>query len=836
MNIFSFLFNIAPHEWKRVSVGFLLRFTLHAGYVIGWTVITARVVIEYGILYLPLFYVANALLTMFGMFLFSELLNVFSKAKLSLLTSLLGIFFLFTSSVFYTNGFLSLICLIIVISICHSQLLILLQSYLESIFSPLENQRALPVIDTGEPIAGIIAGGVIAIFVPHVAMWAFYLIWAFFLFAHGLTAVFRHHAIFGDTHVSEQQDVLVHEGIKKRIDTIEKGVNHLKAVPFVRYLLFFILFQWTLTHVVEFQYTKAIHEKISHSVETIVETHGAIDPVAALPEGSVKTVAEEHQAQEIQTHTEETGLAQGLGSLYVLFSILVLFVQIFFASRVVSFLGIISSLRVLPFISFLNTASLLFHFGFFSAVIMKAWYEATLVVHTTAYHNVYYVLFEAVRDQVREFIEGFMRPLGIIVGVLILFAIEFLFGDTARATFFVNLFMVVLISCMAWCVEHMNDSYTQLSRRKLSLPGDHPEKLHAIEIMSQHGHKDSSIILSQLLTSPAESDRTKMVVLRSMARMKDFGSIPAMLTLLSKTHSEKIMELILRVLSQYKKLGAYFYTQAFTRHHLIHTLTTLFETTSTPHMKSLIIRVFAQIQNTEIVPFLITQLDTQEGTIKADIIQVIGQFNDASIISYIEPYCTHKDARIRSAAIGALWQFKHLRLELIPSFVELLDSKDVEEQICGIELIGKIHAVQEIPRLLEYLENARSDLRRAAAFSLAHFEDDRSTHHIHEYLISLPLSHSFEARQLLDQLPASMRKIVEQYIIQDIHAILSAYRGYPLETLDISLLEKLKFFYEILDQERDISSIDQALDRARVLHQSSESPIISGALSGVVHS
>ena len=74
--------NIAPHEVGRILEAWSIRLSFQTGFVIGWTMLTALIVKEYGITMLPWMYMVNALLIVAGSFIYSQIIYAFENRKL----------------------------------------------------------------------------------------------------------------------------------------------------------------------------------------------------------------------------------------------------------------------------------------------------------------------------------------------------------------------------------------------------------------------------------------------------------------------------------------------------------------------------------------------------------------------------------------------------------------------------------------------------------------------------------------------------------------------------------------------------------------------------------
>ena len=708
----------------RILHAFSIKFILQTSYITSFTALTAIFVGQMGIEKLPLLLIASAALTIVGTFLYSFLIAHFESKQLILSTALISIFSLIALPFVYDfSQILFFYSALAMHSILLLQIIIISGIYIEGIFTPLEFQRALPIIDSSEAIGGI-AGGLILILISSFApITTFVYVWIVLLILLQLILIFsnpKEHFIYHHGHHKSDH----HR--KSRMQKIRKGMKNMWGVSFVRALIVMVFLQWVFISFLNFQYTKAVE----HGVEA---SHASehFEDIQEVEVGPVAAMSKKHSSEQL---SEENALSFHLGKLHLLFSVGVLLFQLFLASRLIQNMGTIGSMLVHPIISIISVLGLVSHFGVRSAILTKGAFEITTALLIDSYHNSIFAVREHVREPAKEFLEGFIKPFGIIVGTSLIIAIQYFVGHDHDYTSYLNWAMLVIMVIFAFVIFRMQSKYTDLTQKNLSLPGDHPEKLNAIEILSQKGHKEAPHILSQFLIMRQESNNVRKKIIESLGEIKDPVAIPDILDCFSDSSLE-IKIAAVRALGSFKNLGRQFLSQAFAHYRVINELKELFAHTSSRKLRGEIINVFSNINQSEIIPFLLEVMKTADDKLKADCIHVCGLFHDVNAGHYIEPYLEHSCPRVRANAIIALWQFKKYRLRALQSMEKMLSSSNKEEIISAIYVLGEINAQQERQRLQKFLLEGDDDFRRVAAISLGKIGDRICLDHLVEFFL-----------------------------------------------------------------------------------------------------
>ncbi len=821
--------NISRHEVGRILEAWFIRLCYHVAFVVGWTMLTAMVVNEFGIGHLPYLYVANGLLMICGSFVYAKVMMIMKRKTLIILSVLMSSIMLFISGLFFSeHTVLFIILALATFSFFTGQLYILLLGFIEELFSPNENERANPIIETSEPIGGIMGGVLLVVLARVIPVYSFAYFWAGFLVVIIPIMIFfyrKRHGVIKLVAKSEEEDGFLDA------NTLGRGFHHMKTIPFVKGLALVVLCHWIFVSMLNFQYTKALDASLGHgnSHEVAVEhdVPGAHGEEYSKEEEHV-SIVDDHKAPElhdaapldgyttepVNTESHVEALTHGLGTLHIIFSMMMLLVQLLFSSRVVEKFGVVNSMKFLPGVSLASAVGMLFSFTFATAVIAKAAYEMLLVIYNNAYHNSYYAISEKLREQIREFMEGMIRPVGVIIGTVALIVYQVTIPYEILDNVII-ISMIVVLGVMIGLLFYIKTRYTLLAKKNTDLSGEKEEKLAAIEILSQQGHTDASDILTKNLIFKKESPRTKQKILASLARLRDVSALPEILECVEDA-SEEVQVSALRALASFKNLGQKFYTQAFAKFRVVNTLTSLFKKTASRKVKSEIIQVFAKIHHGDVVQFLLEMLQNEEDEIKADIIEIIGMFDDINAAHYIEQYLSAAHPMLKANTIIALWQFKKYRLKLLVSLMSLLDDADDKDHIlAGIHVLGEVRAVQELQKLQEYATSEDEDVRMHALVALAKMGELDVIDGLVEILIGDNRERACYLAGYLEDMNEYILKTIEAALENRIYEKIGAKHGKLRNLLLVKLskvdLEELVHYFSLVKHEKNLMKLAKTM-------------------------
>ncbi len=781
------ILNVASHEAPRVFFAWLLKFFFMIGFTVGWTMLTAMLVGRVGIAYLPYLYVANAILVIGGTIFFGELAHRFSKTKLIYTTIGSGTILLGGAFAVFQNAenlWLFLGLALVAESIFFAQLNILLGLFIEDLFSPLEGSRAIPIIESSEYVGGIVGGLLILGGLNFFHAEAIDLSW---IWIGAIALIFP--ALFIFNHFRQKLPKL--EFAEKpvqlsKFEQFHEGQKQIRKMPFLTGLVFVVLLQWTFLTLLNFQYTKAVNTNITHTSETVsAENHAA--------------ASESHE--DLLTH--------GLGKLHVIFFTIAFLTQIVLTSRLIGRFGIVRTLRLHPLASFGSALLMIAKPGFGSAVFAKGMFESTTGIYTAAYHSSFYALREKIRGSVKEFLEGLIRPAGVLLGTGILILGE-KFLNAESFPLAINCALVTAAATMSFLLFRHQKNYTKIPAANLKLFGNHPAKFQSIEILAQPGHDGAAEILVEKLSDGSESPFLKIKILTTLGLLSDPQAVPAILECF-RDSSEEVRLAAVEALAAFKNLAE----KGFTHRRVIDALKELFGSDSSPELRSAIVRVFANLREEEAVQFIIAELQNLESPIRGDCVYVCRQFQDLGITHYIEPYLKSPNLTIRANALIALWQFQGYRLRLNRLLAEILEATDRESRKISTHLLGEIRARNELPRLLNLLDENDDELRLLAALAIGKMGNPIAHHLIAEFILHPNLELSAHAKKQLAHLPEKTRKSVEKilhhHLSAKLNGLLAATHARSIEKISAETLTRIRRVYELADDWEEVARVDAVL-------------------------
>ncbi len=662
----------------------VMRLLLHAGTVLGFTIIIAYFISYYGATQLPLLFVLLSIGTLIGTFAIQKLIQKISIKKLlqysSVLIGMLILINFITIQYFHKSLLFFISTTGIIFSVGITQINILFSLYIESSFSPLESEETFPIIEAGEPIGGLISGIIAYITSTYFSTELLLIYWSilFFLFAF---VQFGKEFIFNET--NEQHSCILFMQ-KKENKTDDKTLNNYFQIILKNKLvinLFLFAFLQSAGYIL-------------------------IELIYAM---SASVLFDHQHTLQAQVSTE---LAHGIGEFHVWTYGILLLLQITLASKIQHIFGIVKSMFIQPLLQIFTTFLTLISGSFFIGLLGKGVYEITGGISRNSYHSSFYVFSSKVREEIKEFLEGFARPMGMISISLFTMIISVFFFKMGLGFMefyiFCSVFLIIILGISLFFYYNIKDEYTHLALHNVQHEESIEEIFDAIEILSQNGHKNTIHILSKLLKKKEQSELIQIKILEAFGDLQQSPSIPDLLWALH--HDNKnIQQSAVKALGKFKSLKKIMINQIFSRHKIITSLQTVFLNADSKKLRLSVIKLFKDMQYPEIASFLISTLSKNNHTINFEQINkekrdtifcaILGcsYFHDISIAYYVQPFLNSNDSYIKSASIIALWQFKRYKKELLQHIHDMLNSQDPNMKMSGIYTIGELKLFHFLP-------------------------------------------------------------------------------------------------------------------------------------------
>ncbi len=382
-DMFLKILNLEQQETPIVLYAWSLKFLLKIGFIIGWTTILALFISFFPTVWLPLFFLAQAMLGIAGMLFYSFFLRKYEVKSIILFSVLIAaILFLIAASVFQNLTYF-FILILIGHSIFLAQAVILLSSHVEHYFTPAQCQRIATIIESAETIAGIIGGIVIAELSYGLADSRVLYLWSFFLFVFcGLIGTVNSHG------------KKIKKANRHRLNGLVIGVREVKKFPFLGIVGLFILLQWMIVQLFEFQFTKIVAETNQH-------------------------FSSAHETASHVTHA--------FGNFHTILHASALTVQLLIGSRIMKKIKGFGAFLLHSIVTFISLASFFTGFGTFTAFLARNNFEITSIIHKSAYELFYYRFGKGKPHLIRELYEGLVMPLGIGIAMILVTIINYFF-------------------------------------------------------------------------------------------------------------------------------------------------------------------------------------------------------------------------------------------------------------------------------------------------------------------------------------------------------------------------------------------------------------------------
>jgi HEAT repeat protein len=660
-------------------------------------------------------------------------------------------------------------------------------------------------VESGDTIGGLIGGTLVGILASRIPIPYFLYLWMAFLICAILVFVVTSHfrpslpPLPFRIHQSEKRE--------KTVDQIKLVFKGIQKFPFLKGLVVIVLFQWVFMNILEFQYTKAMEQSVTQKREPTI---AAVNPnmfraaVLSSPEGiSNFPEVDPHVDKRVLSVHQQEALTEKLGLWKGIFSGGALIVQVLFASRIITALGIVGAMLLHPMVMLMSLVGMFLKFGFLSSVVSRLNFEITNVIHKNAYFASHYAFPKFLRDQAAEFLEGMVRPMGTIVGMLAILVFQFIFSGR-DLSMWIHIVMAGIMFIILISTFRLQPKYTDITKDQLFSDLPYPEKLNAIEILSQRGHGASPIIfMEKLQASRTESPVIRMKLLAALGKFRDYQTLPEILEALRDPDSDVRLEAA-HALMNFHDIGEQFYSQAFSRFRMIETLKEVFLSEKSATVRSAIIRVFSLMREPAIVTFLLDVLKDETSDMRPDCIYTLGLFRDPVIAYYVLPFLDSEDPRMVGNAIAALWQFPAYHGLLEEKLRGMLKNGESEHMKAGIYALGEIRLPWK-RELFNFLNHEESGVSLEAAFALTKLAEPKGFTVLLNYFLTVPVDEFEHFRHFFHRLKPKAKHMVKQMLTQLIVEEIQSLGSH----FDTATVEKLKRLYLLLDEHEELFALEE---------------------------
>ncbi|MFH1284173.1 MAG: HEAT repeat domain-containing protein [Candidatus Peregrinibacteria bacterium] len=780
ISLLNKLFNVQGNEWSRVGAAWFLIFLYRVGFVIGWTVIVGMFASKYGIFSLPYLFALNALFTILGSVIFSTCLDKFKTKNIMAAILIFAAALLLAAYVFSgVNQTLFFAFLIVAEAGALVHFRIMFSGSVEERFTPLESERTFPLIESSETLGGIAAGVLVVMLSNNIDVSRFVQIWIGIILVM-IPALFLYENLNrGIVKIPKSAGQEKSPGIFMKL---KRELKRSSYASYIKGLAIIVFFQWFLFNLMEFQYTKAVYQNVSH---VILEAGGGFE------------------------HT----FVHDLGALFILFSVSALIIQLFVGSRLINFLGVYGSMLLHPIVTFFSVFGLSISFSYANAVLAKNNFTVTSAIHLNAYHSSYYAIKENIRRHMRQIFEGIVRPVGAISGTLVLILLQRVF-DGGSLLFSINLSMIVVCFVIFAVTYFQQEKYTRAAINDLLDSGNKEVRFNAIDILAQKGHRSSIPVLKGVLLNAQEPVSIRVRVLHALSEARDVSVVKDVLKCLDSDRYP-IRDAALDTLMSYKFLFKRRKKYMVLEHEIIETLKLLYKKEKTDEMRSKIITVLSKISSVATFEFLLEVLKNSRGSLKADVIYSLGNYDDESVVKYLRPYMNARDPGQKLAAIIALGRKKSYRDEAVGIIAGLLNSGRSRKISEALYAIGELNLKNKKRICLHYSHSKNTELKLQSAVALAKMGCDSCIPPLVDLIFSSDYEKSDKVKKMLKNVDVrfykNFDKIVKHLVAEKVEKLVPCNENISLNDMDNKNLLTLRWLYCLAEEYDEVESINNIL-------------------------
>jgi hypothetical protein len=608
-------------------------------------------------------------------------------------------------------------------------------------------------------------------------------------------------------------------GFKSTLAGIKSGFK----VGFIRSMVLIVLLQWMFFNILEFQYTKAIEQEITNGHESLVlHDMNEFGKASTLITDEVSAESEfeslEH-AESVYDEDFENEFAKDLAMLQILFGAATLAFQLLLASRLLSYLGVVGSMLVYPVVLLCSMLWMTLNFNFISAITTRFNHEVSHVLHMNAYHSSYYALSHKVRVGVKEFLEGFVRPMGAIFGTLLLIGLA-VFFEAESLTLAINIAAVVILFAMFVVNFRMRPRYDDLPKTDLMKSDSLNTLINALNIIEQNaGHHDPSFLIK---VHKKRIDLPLSVQKKLIDALGNIGSAKHVSYLIDLAEERKdlLYESVHAINNIFARCAEDIKAKPFTWYSLRKLFQNQLSKDENPLIRAELIS-FIILSNyhkglvDEIMQLINSELDEKTISVCAETLRMI---NDDHVVSFLRHMLKNKNPRIKSALLYVMSEYVTDYSEIYLEITDMLSSKDEQAIIEGLVLCHKLRAFDYFePEFIHIAINHSSNVRilfliKSCCFHLGY------KYEFTEFLYTeMSYDDLFEVAHLVEKIAEPMlTKAFRRRVYSEIHYLYIEYSKLvnPTRVLtgdQLKLLIKLQKLYQLVDAHKEYYLVEEIL-------------------------
>ena len=704
--------DIRRDEVAKVWITWTMVALISIGYAIGWSAVHSMLVKRMGVEYLPYTYIGISILGMIGSTVYLSLADALRRDRLLILFCIATGATLIIARLLVTarpegDASVTLPLLIFFAAVFFAQgvgnavLGTQIWTIINDLFRPSQGRRIYPILGTAGTIGGIAGGASIHALANLLGTANLVVVWAFCIFALiPLTLILR--ARFGAELRGLRPGAAHSESSSERM---RQGWHFFCTSKMAITLGFIAIMFWVVGSVADFQYTRIMNN----------------------------------------TFPSEYKLAGYYGIYTIVINVSGLLVQTFLSSHLIRHIGVARGLLVLPATVLGGFVLISGWFTFWPGLLMRyTWDMVGMTVQGNSYQLALNAIPADLRARVRGFIEGFLNPLGGVLGGVAIIALHHLFDSSGTNRGWSDpVTLAGALLAIAWIIVvwRARKHYLDLVEKNLDST-DKRTAMDAIDCLEEPGNLRASELLIKVGHSPEIEKR--------MAAIRVWGNIGGAEAPFAAACADPEVRVRLEALRAMSR--------AALRRPLagpaIAAAERLLESDPDPSVRAAALRaLWHQDRPEQVVELAKRWLDTPLPQVRAYVVEAIGK-SGLDMRSLLAPKLEDPAIIVRAAAVQALWPYAELRPKARQVLAEILSSVD---PLTHVDILTACHRVGECPTpdALTNLIHSTDPIARvlAGAFILRNTPSPSEKSHALDTIFSVLADESLAERLRLELLP-----------------------------------------------------------------------------------
>ena len=813
---------ITSLEFQRVKLAWTLRFLYQIGFVVAWTITIALFLEQFGIDNFAYFFLLDGLLLLIGTFVAGMIINRCKLRYYILSGIVLCLICLYLAKIYSDSTLYFFAFIFLAKDFFFAQVSIALYRQNEEFFSPTEAKTVVPVIESAITIGGVVSAFLLIQGLNTFSEVAVLNIWGGVLLIMAYLVWNSKKIIGAVPEISKYQ-----RKSSERIASIPMAFKKLHEVKFLKYIGVVVAIQAVLFTVVEYRFTLEVQSHIQHDekhethefdhdasvdashlqVSLLEKSKGVANHTKKLATKTLEKTKDKVQEISAQARMHNT-LAHDLGVFHLFISLLALVVQLLITGRVLDRIGIVGSMTSY----YLSVALMFVLHGFANVNIgyVRAAQHGFHSLFEAPYHISYYSIKHQVRESIRLVIEGIIKPLGVIIGALMLLYLP------------VDMITIVVLALMTLLIllhGLKKKSFTKLCYKNVKLSDKIIDKLHAIETLSYKGHQNIIDSLARELMNRKENELVRRKIIDVCSKIRNPDIIHAYIRILKNPHEcIEIKVEILKSILQIPRVTEHWQTHAFSLYNFVKTLRSLLDTEENQHLRKLIImNLFRHLPVHEVVPFFLETIKDADEELQMIYLRSSRIINDPEITEYIEEYLENNNPKVRGHAIIALWDYGE-KEELKAKVHEWLVSGGKEDIIAGIYAVGEVEAHEFKINIEAFMDHEDVYIRIHSLIALAKLGESHVRIPLQEVIFGKDQGLANMVYHMLERIPDQFREKIYSEIHFQVAKKISTIiddqkinQEQDFSKLSVGVWQKLIFLYSLAGRYDCIIELDEQL-------------------------